>query len=443
MVCTYTGLAQKAIREYIRQNTNEIRTISVDDEDYSDLDVLGKAIGNARVVMLGEQDHGDAPTFLAKTRIIKYLHEKLGFNVLVFESDFFALNRGYEKVLSNEVPITSYLHDNLFPMWTGCKQFAGMMDYLERSNQGPNKLHVSGIDNQMHGIYSTENFRNELDSFLSATGVPFVGSAAYVPFLQLVDSMVSYSSRQNQFGDDGSIHKLIDQVDLILRQLDELENQTLSKPAMKPFTSPHYKFWKAALQNFGSICRHQVIRKSNVYQDTFAERDSQMAINLSWLLNNRFSNEKLIVWAANGHIIRNALDALQSETYRHPSLGSHFTRNINTDTSTYVLAFTSYSGTAGRITMPKDGQYTIPKVSSQSVEQWMWKKKRDFAFVDLKPFTKSYPGFNTPYNMNGQSHFSQKGIWNKAFDGIFYIKDMYPCGRENDQLPPSADRSGR
>ncbi len=41
------------------------------------------------MVLLGEQHHGDGATFQAKTRLVKYLHEQKGFNVLVWESDVY------------------------------------------------------------------------------------------------------------------------------------------------------------------------------------------------------------------------------------------------------------------------------------------------------------------------------------------------------------------
>ena len=55
-----------------------IRSIDPKDEDYSDLQFLKKIVerDSVRVIMLGEQTHGDGSTFLAKSRLIKFLHKE-------------------------------------------------------------------------------------------------------------------------------------------------------------------------------------------------------------------------------------------------------------------------------------------------------------------------------------------------------------------------------
>jgi len=63
-----------------------LKSISPDETDFEDPAAFGKAVGDARIVFLGEQTHGDGATFLVKTRLIKYLHEEKGFDVLAFES---------------------------------------------------------------------------------------------------------------------------------------------------------------------------------------------------------------------------------------------------------------------------------------------------------------------------------------------------------------------
>jgi erythromycin esterase-like protein len=76
------------IQAYVKQHTQPIASIDPAFGDAADLAAIGEAIGQARVVMLGEQDHGDGVTMQAKTRLVKYLHEQKGFNVLVLEDDF-------------------------------------------------------------------------------------------------------------------------------------------------------------------------------------------------------------------------------------------------------------------------------------------------------------------------------------------------------------------
>jgi len=75
--------------EWLAKSATRIRSLDPSDGDFSDLEPLRAALKGARVVMLGEQSHGDGTTFLAKTRLIRFLHEQMGFNVLAFESGLY------------------------------------------------------------------------------------------------------------------------------------------------------------------------------------------------------------------------------------------------------------------------------------------------------------------------------------------------------------------
>ena len=72
--------------EWLRVNVDPIRSVDPSDTDFSDLAPLKSAIGDSRIVMLGEQTHGDGTTFLAKTRLIQFLHQEMGFDVIAFRS---------------------------------------------------------------------------------------------------------------------------------------------------------------------------------------------------------------------------------------------------------------------------------------------------------------------------------------------------------------------
>ena len=112
---------QDNIKRYVQQNMIEISSVQPDSTNFSELEKIGNAIGDAKVVMLGEQDHGDAPTFLAMSRLIKYLNEKKGFNVLAFESDFCSMNYDWDLVKNGKMNIDTFILSNIYRIWTRCE----------------------------------------------------------------------------------------------------------------------------------------------------------------------------------------------------------------------------------------------------------------------------------------------------------------------------------
>src|SRR5829696_2906880 len=68
---------------------NAIRPVTFDTSRSLDvLKPLGDAIGNKRIVLIGENGHGVAQFSMARAQIVRYLHERMGFDVVAFESGF-------------------------------------------------------------------------------------------------------------------------------------------------------------------------------------------------------------------------------------------------------------------------------------------------------------------------------------------------------------------
>lgn len=74
---------------WLKGNASPIRTVNPADEDWTDLEPIGRAIGDAHTVMLGEGSHGDGTTFVFKSGLIRFLHQQHGFNVIVWEAPFY------------------------------------------------------------------------------------------------------------------------------------------------------------------------------------------------------------------------------------------------------------------------------------------------------------------------------------------------------------------
>ena len=409
---TTIAKGQVDIKTYVKENAISIRTIQPDSTDYSDLEEIGKAIGDSKIVMLGEQDHGDAPTFLAKTRLIKYLHDKKGFNVLAFESDFFGLNEGWDNLQKNESIIDTFLRKNIFPIWTYCDACQDLFyAIIPNSYKTSNPIIISGFDNQLYLKYSSSKLSSKFDSVIKKLNLPITLTADYsTKILPLIDSIskVSIISKDSIF------------YNLLLAKFKIMRSELMAKVDANDF-------WLLVLDNFISLTIELKFYKTDYYKSRNS-RDIQMAKNLKWLSNNKFPNEKIMVWAHNYHISKHGGHFTPKFLNQANSMGTEFTKDSIFLKNTYILGFTSNTGRAGRLRMDNK-TYKIAKPAKNGFENWI-PGNFNFSFIDFKSYNYFHPASAEEFNMKASltgNHHSLSAQWTYVFDGIFYIKDMYPC----------------
>lgn len=399
-------LSAQTIKQFVKENTVAIATIQPDADNFADLEPFGNAVADARVVMLGEQDHGDAPTFLAKTRLIKYLHEKKGFNVLAFESDFFALNDGWEKLDKQKGFIDSFLKNNIFPIWTVCNACSNLLyDYIPATFTSVNPLQITGIDNQLILTHSHNSLAASLDSILKLYDFPITKQSSYattiLPAIQSLGRYYLLSAKDKK----------------IFKELEDYLKQIKAEAGSRLASDD---FWMLIIDNL--IAENKEYENKNDYIIAGNTRDMQMANNLRWLCDIKFSNKKIIVWAANGHIAKfgNANEASDKKIVR---MGSYFTNDTARLRTTYSLGFDSYSGYAGRLGWDTS---KIAEPKSDGFENWI-DRQYEYAFIDFKKFKSSENYKPSSFFLKGMGHMNYKENWTEIFDGIFFIRSMYAC----------------
>lgn len=401
-----TSFSQE-IETYVAENTALISHIDPESDEYADLEVLGNAIGDARVVMLGEQDHGDAPTFLAKTRLVKYLHEIKGFNVLAFESDFYGLTKGWDESLKQADSVRLFLRQNVFPHWTrsdACRYL--FEDYIPNSLKTNAPLQITGFDSQIFLNYSYHNLKSDLDEYLESEGLihELFKDSDYQAFQTAVEALVSSPYTGQALNNDFS--------ETLKRGLNRIQAVQSEKS--------HTSYWSLVIQNLLALRNN-----SNEI------RDAAMAENLRYLVNEKYKDEKVIVWAANGHIMKHT-DHIKTKRRNLDSvifdnMGTDFTEDSLLAEQTYVLGFTSYSGTAGRLWTPS---FDVEDPDENGLENWV-PEHTSFGFIDFKKYNQEFGNPSTPFLMKGPAHFTIperfiKIPWNRVYDGIFFIREMYP-----------------
>ena len=105
-------------------------------------------------------------------------------------------------------------------------------------------------------------------------------------------------------------------------------------------------------------------------------------------------------------------------------MASHFTSDQKLYEQTYVLGFNSRTGSAGRIN--NDKKYSVKPPVEDSFETWI-PETVPYAFVDFKRFRTKNPSERKSFPMKGLGHAETNSVWTEHFDGVFYIRDMFPC----------------
>ena len=133
-----------------------LRTINPKDHEYSDLEPLRQAIGSARIVLLGgTREEG---IMKARYRVVRFLHEKMGFDVLtsdlpLFDAEEFdrTLDRGKSPRTDLELANTG-----IFWYFKPGPVYLDVLNYISESHKGEHPLHLSGFGGGVSPYMVTE-----------------------------------------------------------------------------------------------------------------------------------------------------------------------------------------------------------------------------------------------------------------------------------------------
>jgi erythromycin esterase-like protein len=132
------------LQVWLAANAVPVRSIDAADEDFGDLEPLIAAMGSARVVQLGEPSHGAGASFAAKVRIIKCLHQRLGFDVLIWESGFYDVELAQAGMRSADDAITA-AGRGIFSIWSAAAEVRHLFEYVKASQASTRPYEMAGL----------------------------------------------------------------------------------------------------------------------------------------------------------------------------------------------------------------------------------------------------------------------------------------------------------
>ncbi|NSL86381.1 erythromycin esterase family protein [Chitinophaga sp. Mgbs1] len=392
-----------------------IRSVDPADTAYADLAGFRKAVGNARIVMLGEQTHGEATTFEAKTRLIKFLYEKMGFEVLAFESGLYDCARIWENT-RNGGNLADEVTGSLFFMYATSKQMMPLFQYIQAKVKSPRPLTVAGFESQHSGRNAIRLLFPDFETFLRKDHAAVLDSNWNL-FKRI--AVATFNSRAYRPEDAERA--------LFFQKLEELKKLLAAKTTPDDgHISSSPGFWYQVTTSIESqASRYWELVKGN----ELSVRDLQMAQNLIWLADKAFPGKKIIVWAHNIHIAKNTgallapltgtpIPFFESLTPMGTTVKAHFGKDA------YILGF---SGAQGTYVDYNDNKIkTVPAPAAGSIESSLSATGHPYIFVDYKQAGKY---FRDPQVASLFDFTYLKSGWPGILDGLFFINTSTPVER--------------
>lgn len=398
--------------------THAVRSIDPADTDFRDLAFLKAEIGPARVVMLGEPSHGEGNVFEAKIRLLRYLHEQLGFTTVAFESGFYDLYKA-QQALDAGKSAQEALGNSVFPIWTGTQEFQAVLPLV-----GKGGLRVAGFDPQLTGEYSGDMV-DELQAFLQPEKSGAVLNYDYL------EEVISYMGEHFAFLPTAKLPDFEKE----LAKAARLTDQAAASPDRKRRTAA--VFWQQCLRSLLAQARdYATNHNKDKDETTFKARDSnprdaQMADNLLWYLRQH-PQEKVACWGALPHLANRAEVLENAEIQEYRPMGRAVKAALGPD-QVYVLGTLGGGGTHQFSTLPLKA---VPVPAAGSLEAELLAQPADYAFVSLK---HDAPGrMLTTYAFE---YTPLTGPWSEVVDGFLFLKSVNPPHFGNalaDALPTSA-----
>ncbi|HEX4955881.1 MAG TPA: erythromycin esterase family protein [Thermoanaerobaculia bacterium] len=399
-----------------------VRSIDPADEDFSDLEPFGQAIGNARVVMLGEATHGDGPAFLAKGRLLRYLHQRLGFDALTFESGFFDC-RDTAAALRGTEPLADAADHCLYRLWGWAREVEPVLAYVRASQATTRPLAFAGFDCRV----STKEGRER--------GFPrFV-----FDFFDRVDpALISAAERQ----------------DLTAMSIGLVPMDYFEKPGSRPWNRELVRRLIATLDaragdftraySPAEIAWARQALVSLLAMDRALEpkeepytRDAAMAENLLWLLEGPLAGRKVVVWAHNYHIMLDFRGEVPPEVRAAGGgpMGRFLKDAMGLDV--YSLAFVAHHGAFGYVGEPPEKLLERPPTSLEGLLHGLGKPH---LFVDFRSLPSTHR-LRQPVVGHFYFHEPEELVWPRLYDGVFFLDEMKPATLSQPLVQPSPPQS--
>jgi erythromycin esterase len=269
----------KAVVAELKQRAAPLATVAAGNK-MDDLAAFGKAVGDARLVALGEASHGTREFFQMKHRLLEYLVKEKGFTVFAIEANWPEALAVDRYIKTGEGDAAAALSGMYFWTWN-TEEVRDMIEWMRAYNQAAGvhpTLTFTSFDMQT-GRVAAQKALDYLKRYSTADAPAAEGTYAETDALDGAGAT------------DARAQGASDRAAAVLKVFDS------KRPEMEKASSP--AAWLDARQAAAvayQACAMRTPGKGPSY------RDQMMAKNVEWLADEAYPGEKIVLWAHNGHV---------------------------------------------------------------------------------------------------------------------------------------------
>ncbi len=405
------ALAQDPRVAWLRENAMPVRTLSPEDLDFRDLEPLREALEGVRLVLLGEADHASGTDFLARSRLVKFLHQELGFDVLAFEAGLYGMTLAWDSILAGVPPRNAFRLGN-WAFWSSTEQMQSLMAYVGEQALGERPLEVTGFGYRPHLYPSIRDtaplFAEELSRFLRDQGLPGPLADPETPEYGVLERLAAQAPRYPP--DMAAITTFLADsatAEAFFQAVDE------TVAALQATPGDDARFWAQALRGAG--CAARTDGGLGDRREPECSRNYQMGERLLWLANERYPDRKIIAWAANSHVMREP--APYDYGWTGPRMGKVVWDALGQES--FAIAMTSYGGGESYAGGIVPDQHPLPEF-----EELMHAAGYEFAMVDLRRAAEEGTWAGGPFLARPDGHLTQERTWSQYLDALFFVREQ-------------------
>lgn len=373
--------------------------------NFEDLKALNSALAGKRIILLGEFNHGSKEINLLKNRIIQYLHQKLGYKILLLESGLGELN-----TLNHNRP--GLAKENMIYRLTGpwqSEEFVSLMGYAQKNED----LVLGGFDPQKSGGSFVPFFQQkfgeiapQLSKLLSEMEAQ---NQNFVRDIQRAELTPAHFLKRDS---------IIQAYQNILQSIQAHQPQFMQDKK----TETDFKVIQKSIENRIAYLHYFTTYKKQLRQ-RWAARDSLMAANILWYVKELYPHEKIIISAHNYHISK----------YNEKELVMGEILNAQLPNELYTIGF--FGGQGSFANNARKTENLSPAVGPKDIKAIASKLKAEAVFFDFPNKIKQKSSWLDDKITVGDTFIDLDNTptmqIGKCFDGLFLLKNITPAVYKN------------